>query len=188
VLTSLLAADAAFRAWLTTVHTPWLDAIMLAASLVGQSGFVWVVIGAGATLARPSLAAKLWQLAIAVLVCYIAVDHVIKPLVGRARPFHAMAGVRVVGYHPVTYSFPSGHAASAFAGAYIVACMLPRARGWLWALAALIAVSRVYIGVHYPLDVAAGALVGLGVGVLVSGGRACYSQGSLAGRTGPQGA
>jgi undecaprenyl-diphosphatase len=184
----LLTADAAFRAWLTTVHAPWLDAIMWTAGLVGQAGFVWLVIGTGAALVRPSLAAKLWQLALAVLVCYLLVDDVIKPAVARARPFHAIAHVRVVGYEPVTYSFPSGHAASAFAGAFMLAGMLPRARRWLWALAVLIAISRVYIGVHYPLDVAAGALVGIGVGVLVSGGGACYSQRSLAGRTGPQSA
>jgi undecaprenyl-diphosphatase len=188
VLTSLLTADAALRAWVTTVHAPWLDALMWAAGLLGQAGFVWLVIGSGAALVRPSLAAKLWQLVLAVLLCYLVVDGAIKPAVARARPFDAIANVRVVGYEPVTYSFPSGHAASAFAGALIVACMLPRARGWLWALAVLIAISRVYIGVHYPLDVAAGALVGLGVGVLVGGGRACYSQGSLAGPTGPQSA
>jgi undecaprenyl-diphosphatase len=187
-VTSLLTADAALRAWLTTAHTPWLDAIMWTASLIGQSGFAWLVIGAGAALVRPSLAPKVWQLALAVLVCHLVVDGVIKPAVARARPFHATAGVRVVGDEPVTYSFPSGHAASACACAFLLAGALPRARGWFWALAALIAASRVYIGVHYPLDVAAGALIGIGVGVLVGGGRACYSQGSLAGRAGPHGA
>jgi undecaprenyl-diphosphatase len=182
VLTSLLTADAALRAWLTTMHAPWLDVIMSQASLAGQAGFVWFVIALFAVMARGGRGAELlWQLALAILLCNVLVDHVLKPGIERARPFDAIADARVVGARPVTYSFPSGHAASAFAGAFVVSLLLPRARGWLWALAALIAISRVYIGVHYPLDIVAGALVGLGVGVLVTGGRAWYSQGSLAG-------
>jgi undecaprenyl-diphosphatase len=180
VLTSLLAADSALRAWLTTMHAPWLDAIMGQASLAGQAGFIWLAIGIFAVVNRLARAAQLWQLVLAILLCYLVVDGALKPAIERARPFEAIAGVRVVGAHPVTYSFPSGHAASAFAGAFVASLMLPRVRWWLWALAALIAISRVYIGVHYPLDITAGALVGLGVGVLVTGGRACYSRKSLA--------
>jgi undecaprenyl-diphosphatase len=181
MLASLLAADAALRAWLTSVHAPWLDVVMGQASLAGQSGFIFLLIGVFATLNRPERAARLWQLLLAVLLCWLVVDGVLKPAIARARPFHAVEAVRVVGYRPVTYSFPSGHAASAFASAFVVTLMLPRARWWLWALAALIAVSRVYIGVHYPLDIVAGALVGLGVGAVVTGGRAWYSRRSLAG-------
>jgi undecaprenyl-diphosphatase len=183
LFTSLLAADAALRAWLTTIHTPWLDAVMWQASLAGQAGFIWVVIGLFATGQRRSLAPQLWQLVLAIALCYFVVDEVLKPSIARARPFDVLDAVRVVGYRPRTYSFPSGHAASACAGAFIVSLMLPRASAWLWALAALIACSRVYIGVHYPLDVIAGALVGLGVGAIVTGGRAWYSQGSLAARS-----
>jgi undecaprenyl-diphosphatase len=188
MLASLLTADAALRAWLAALHAPWLDVVMGQASLSGQAGFAWLVIGVFATLRRPVLAGRLWQLVLAVVLCYALVDGVLKPAVARARPFEAVADVRVVGYRPVTYSFPSGHAASAFAGAFIVILMLPRARLALWALAALVAASRVYIGVHYPLDVIAGVLVGMGVGVFVAGGRACYSRRSLAGASGPQGA
>ena len=188
MLASLLTADAALRAWLTTVHTPWLDVVMGQASLAGQAGFIWLVIGVFATLRRPVLAARLWQLVLAVVLCYVLVDDVLKPAIARTRPFEAVADVRVVGGRPVTYSFPSGHAASAFAGAFVVTLMLPRARWWLWSLAVIIAISRVYIGVHYPLDVTAGALVGLAVGAFVAGGRACYSRKSLAGSSGPQGA
>ncbi len=184
MLSAVLSADAALRAWLTTVHTPWLDALMWQASMAGQAGFIWVVIAGIAAWRRPALAPQLWQLVLAIVLCNGFVDHVVKPAIARARPFNAMDAVRVVGYRPVTYSFPSGHAASACAGAFVVTLMLPRARYSLWCLAGLIACSRVYIGVHYPLDVVGGALVGLGVGVVVTGGRAWYSQGSLATRSG----
>jgi undecaprenyl-diphosphatase len=64
---------------------------------------------------------------------------------------------------PTTSSFPSGHAATSFACAYVLARAAPRFAILFYVLAALIAFSRSYVGVHYPLDVIAGALIGLGV-------------------------
>src|SRR5262249_52628606 len=68
---------------------------------------------------------------------------------------------------PNTHSFPSGHAASSFACATVIGAAVPRLRPWLYVLAALVAWSRVYVGVHFPLDVLAGALLGAGLGPLV---------------------
>lgn len=84
---------------------------------------------------------------------------------------------RVVGYQSRTHSFPSGHAASSFAAATVLSFAI-RGRGLAlaWMLAVGIALSRIYIGVHYPLDVAAGALVGVALGVWVTGGRAWYNR------------
>jgi undecaprenyl-diphosphatase len=59
---------------------------------------------------------------------------------------------------------PSGHAMNAFAGAVLLAAAVPRARWPLLVLAALIALSRVYLGVHFPSDVIAGALLGSAIG------------------------
>ena len=61
---------------------------------------------------------------------------------------------------PKDHSFPSGHAATSFAGATVLAFFAPRLRVPLYVLAAGIAFSRVYVGVHWPLDVIAGALLG----------------------------
>jgi undecaprenyl-diphosphatase len=175
----VLALDAAARAWAATHHAGWLDAVMLALSLAGRAGLVWLVVAATIAIRRPSTLMLLWQTLLVIVLAYITVDLVLKPAIARARPFETLLETRVVGHRPVTYSFPSGHAASAVGGAFVTTLMARRARVLLWALALLIAVSRIYIGVHYPLDVVAGACVGWGVAVLVTGGRAWYSQGSL---------
>ena len=62
---------------------------------------------------------------------------------------------------PTTSSFPSGHTSTSFACAYVISRLAPRLTIPVFALAALIGFSRVYVGVHYPLDVVAGAIFGL---------------------------
>ena len=66
---------------------------------------------------------------------------------------------------PATYSFPSGHATVSFACATVLALAVPRLRVPLFVLAALISFSRVYVGVHYPLDVLAGAVLGVAIAI-----------------------
>jgi undecaprenyl-diphosphatase len=66
---------------------------------------------------------------------------------------------------PSTFSFPSGHATVSFACATVLALAVPRLRWPLYALAALIGFSRVYVGVHYPFDVLAGAALGIALAI-----------------------
>jgi membrane-associated phospholipid phosphatase len=94
-------------------------------------------------------------------------NAVIKELVDRHRPpttieFEALIVV------PGSPSFPSGHAMSAFAVASAIALLAPRLRKPVLALAAVIAFSRVYLGVHFWIDVLAGAALGAAVGLLVA--------------------
>ena len=100
------------------------------------------------------------------------VSGLLKAELGRDRPPLARPDPEPLVRLPATHSFPSGHATVSFACATVLALAVPRLRWPLFALAALIAFSRVYVGVHYPLDVIAGAVLGVAVGLVVrSAGR-----------------
>ena len=87
----------------------------------------------------------------------------LKQAIGRPRPFAVDADPAPLVAMPIGLAFPSGHAATSFAGATLLALAVPRAAVPLFVLAAAIAWSRVYVGVHYPLDILAGAALGTAV-------------------------
>jgi membrane-associated phospholipid phosphatase len=86
----------------------------------------------------------------------------LKILVGTHRP--ADPGLVTI---PHSGSFPSGHTATAFAGATILSALVPRAAPAFYVLAAAIGYSRVYVGVHWPLDVLGGAVLGVATALLL---------------------
>jgi undecaprenyl-diphosphatase len=107
-----------------------------------------------------------------IALCYAVVDGVIKPLVARERPsILATDPPRDLPPLPRTFSFPSGHAASTFGAAVAVSRMWPRTTLVWWSLATVVGYSRIYLGHHYPLDVAGGALIGIAAAFWVLGGR-----------------
>jgi undecaprenyl-diphosphatase len=88
----------------------------------------------------------------------------IKRIVGRPRPPITYPDVDPLVGVPSTPSFPSGHATAAFACAVVLAHAAPRLTAPLLLLAGLVAFSRDYVGVHYPLDSIAGAALGTAIG------------------------
>jgi undecaprenyl-diphosphatase len=97
-------------------------------------------------------------------------SHVIKPLVQRQRPCVTLEDVRLLVGFKNTLSFTSSHAANIFGSATILSLAYRRLAPAFFVLAAAVAYSRVYIGIHYPLDVVCGAALGLGFGAAVSTG------------------
>jgi undecaprenyl-diphosphatase len=94
-------------------------------------------------------------------------SFVIKFILERTRPCHSLVNVHLLVGCGSGYSFPSSHAVNNFAGALILAYFFPRGRWWLFGFASLVAFSRVYVGVHYPSDVAGGAVIGLSIAATV---------------------
>lgn len=96
--------------------------------------------------------------------CYKAV----KIFVHRPRPFHDLNDVNLVMGSKDGFSFPSGHATTSFCIATVIAMRYPKLSYPAFILATLVALSRPYIGVHYPSDILVGSLIGVFVGYFVT--------------------
>ena len=88
-------------------------------------------------------------------------SRLLKEWVGRIRPCQVLGEARLLTDCHISYSFPSSHAVNIFAAAYFLTQMFRRLAPLFFAIAAVVAYSRVYIGIHYPLDVIGGAAIGL---------------------------
>ena len=87
----------------------------------------------------------------------------VKPIFRRRRPFVSRE-VLVVGIRAADASFPSGHTASSFAAATALSTFYPNAAPLVFTLATLVGASRIHLGHHFPSDVTAGAVIGIGTG------------------------
>jgi undecaprenyl-diphosphatase len=158
------AVDLAVGDAIAGTATPRLDRLLVGSSNAANYSRLWLVTAAALAVAgggRGRRAARDGVLAIALTSA--VTNLVLKPLAGRQRPARSddrtgsdSRRVR----RPASASFPSGHAASAFAFATAVGQELPGVRRPLHAAAATVAYSRVHTSVHYPSDVAIGAVVG----------------------------
>ena len=130
-------------------------------SRLGEHGAVWLAVGACGVAVDSGNRSRWLRATSAVAVAY-ACSNSIKLVVGRKRP--AVEDLPHLMVTPTGLSFPSSHASSSFAAARAYGGLIPSPP--LYAAAAAMALSRVYLGVHYPSDIAAGAGVGTAIGSL----------------------
>ncbi len=140
-----------------------LDAALPAVSRICDHGEVWIVLAVCLALRRQTRRQGV-AVGSALALDLVSCNMILKPLVGRLRPFVVNPAVELLTAAPLDASFPSGHTAASFAAA--AALRYSGSRLWkpALALACVIAFSRLYLYVHWPSDVLGGALLGWGCG------------------------
>jgi undecaprenyl-diphosphatase len=140
-------------------RTGWLNPVFEGLSYAGRLGLLWIAIAL--------LLCAIWRrwgvLGLTIIAVALADWSAtgLKALFDRERPPLRYAEPDPLVRTPHDGSFPSGHAATSFAAATILSFAFPRFAPFLFVLAAAVAWSRVYVGVHYPLDIVGGAVLGV---------------------------
>lgn len=159
---TLIHMDGAILMFLQeSVRNVVLDPIMKVITTLGNAGILWIVLTI--LLLIPKKTRKIgWMSACALLFSLLINNILLKNLVARVRPYNAIEGLIPIIKKPSEFSFPSGHAGSSLASACVLYRKLPKKFGIpILVLAILISFSRLYVGVHYPTDVLAGAITGI---------------------------
>jgi undecaprenyl-diphosphatase len=144
-------------------HSPGLERAAKALGKAGNNGAIWLALGAALALLDPSQR-EAWLICGALGPVAIALNYAVKAIVKRPRP--ALEGLPPLGGAPSSLSFPSAHATSAFAVATAMTRVDPLG-ALAFALAFALALGRPYLGMHYPSDVLAGAVLGIVLGLIV---------------------
>ena len=140
------------------IQIPVLNEIMIFVSALGNAGIIWIAMSILFLLFKKTRRAGA-TMAIALILGLLICNLTIKPLVARPRPF-TMHELELLIPKPSDFSFPSGHSVSSF-GAGLSALIVLRKKGLpLFIFGTIIAVSRLYLQVHYFSDVLCGCILG----------------------------
>ncbi|MDO4481699.1 MAG: phosphatase PAP2 family protein [Bacillota bacterium] len=141
----------------------FLDTVMPAVTSLGNGGKFWVLLTV-VLLIIPKTRTVGKVSAVSLLICFLVTNVTIKPLAARVRPYDINTAVELIVKAPSDFSFPSGHTSIAFAGASSIFFCNKKAGIPFLVLAAVIGLSRLYLYVHFPTDVIAGAVIGTAAG------------------------
>lgn len=149
------------------LRTDMLTPLMKFVTFLGNGGWFWILC-AVVLLAIPKTRKTGYAAVLSLIFGVIVTNLLLKNIVARPRPFAEIEALIPLIAKPTDFSFPSGHTTASFAVALVMLRMLPKKIGIpAVVLAALVAFSRLYLGVHYPTDVLVGFVVAL-VGSLLA--------------------
>jgi len=150
--------------WMRThCHSPGVEDAAVALGKAGNNGLIWFILGA--TLAIVDNGRwESWLICALLGPVAIGLNYLVKLAVKRPRP--VLEGLPPLGGAPSSLSFPSAHATSSFAVATAM-CRVDPATSAAFLVALALALGRPYLGMHYPSDVLAGALIGIALGLIV---------------------
>lgn len=162
--------------WFESLHNPITNPIMYGITSLGNGGIFWIILAAAMLLIFPKKYRKVGlSMAIALILSLIFCNGIMKHLWARPRAFWVEGQNFVVGdqfenlygiFQSIhDYSFPSGHSSASFAAATAIFMWRNKEGTAALILAALIAVSRLYLTVHYPSDVLVGTITGILYGI-----------------------
>ncbi len=147
----------------TRGHTPALETAAKALGKTGNNGAVWLALGVVLAIVDSSNR-EAWLICAALGPIAIGLNYAVKLVVRRPRP--VLEGLPPLGGAPSSLSFPSAHATSSFAVATAMVRVEPLG-ALAFILAIALALGRPYLGMHYPSDVLAGAILGIALGLIV---------------------
>lgn len=146
---------------LQALRQEWMNPFWKMVTSLGNSGWFWIVTALALVLCARTRRTGATML-LAMVLGALVTNVLLKPWVGRVRPYDTLEWLVPVIGPQRDASFPSGHSCAAFATAIVGREQLPWPYGILLVvLAGLVAFSRLYLGVHYPSDVLAGILIGI---------------------------
>jgi undecaprenyl-diphosphatase len=143
-----------------SIHNAFFNVVMPIISNAGENGLIWLLLALILYLTGPKNRRTSFLMLVALFTSFVLGEEILKHIFQRPRPFLSLEGVNLLVAAPGSFSFPSGHTANAFASSLVIARKVPRLAWAVLLLAVVIAFSRVYVGVHYPLDILGGGLLG----------------------------
>lgn len=154
---------------LQSMRLPFLTQLAALVSALGNYAFVWIILGLVMIFftSRQNVGITVM---LTVIIAGLLCGFVLQPAFGQIRPNDAGIGVSaVMGVSRSGYSMPSFHATTSFAAAMVIAMIGGRKWGtWSFVAAFFISLSRLYLGVEWPLDVLVGAAIGVVIGIIMS--------------------
>lgn len=145
------------------IRNPILTPIFLVITTLGNGGMIWILLTL-LMLCIPKTRKVGYMAALALIGSLLINNMFLKNFVARTRPYEVIEGLTCLVRQPRDYSFPSGHTTTSFAAAWVMFRRLPKRYGVsALVLAILIALSRLYVGVHYPSDVLFGVVDGIAI-------------------------